>query len=188
MSNPGAPEPGLSHRVTGYEIRPAAVHEVGSLPEIEVAASEIFPHEDIAPEMRQHGLPRSFFERAAEEGHLWIAIESSSQRVVGFALVTLVDGSTHLYEMDVLPDHGGRGVGGALVETVAAWARGCGSPSLTLTTFRHLAWNAPFYRKHGFVDVDPSIGDRAPELTDLLLREAENGLNPETRVAMRRDL
>ncbi len=174
----------LSH----YEIRPAMAHEVEPLPEIEIEASALFPAVDIAPEMRQHGLPISFFERAADEGRLWIAVRSSGQFPVGFALSTLVDGSAHLYEMDVHPEHARRGIGGALVEAVAEWARQTGFVSLTLTTFRHLAWNAPFYRKHGFVEFDARVGGRSPELAELLEREAKSGLDPQKRLAMRRDL
>lgn len=171
-----------------YEIRPASAQEVAPLPAIEVMASAIFPVEDIALEMREHGLSQSFFEDAAAAGRVWIAYYTPESNAVGFALVILVDDSAHLYEMDVHPDHARRGIGGALVETVAAWARGEAFASLTLTTFRHLAWNAPFYRRHGFVELDAAELGPAPELARLLKREAENGLDPANRVAMLRDL
>jgi len=59
-------DPGSSR----YEIRVAKAGEVGPLPEIEVRASELFAAEDIAPEMRQCGLPLAFFEVAARESRV----------------------------------------------------------------------------------------------------------------------
>jgi GNAT superfamily N-acetyltransferase len=56
----------------------------------------------------------------------------------------------HLGELDVLPEHGRRGVGTALVGTVMEWGRSRGFSEITLTTYRDLAWNAPFYSGIGF--------------------------------------
>jgi GNAT superfamily N-acetyltransferase len=98
----------------------------------------------------------------------------------------LLDGSAHLHEMDVLPDHGRRGLGGALVERIARWARDAGFRTLTLTTFRHLAWNAPFYTRLGFEEIPAA--EIGPELRDALDEEAAAGLDPGKRLAMRRTL
>ena len=102
---------------------------------------------------------------------------------VGFAVATLLDGCPHLYELDVLPEHGRQGLGRALVLHVGGWAAAAGFASITLTTFRHLAWNAPFYASVGFAEiVEPELssGMRAT-----LAKEAENGLDPRKRVAMK---
>jgi GNAT superfamily N-acetyltransferase len=167
----------------GYRVQAARPDEVAALPAIEVAAAARFSDEDIAPELREHGLPESFFAAAAQEGRVFVAVERGGGQPVGFAVAKLVDGSAHLYEMDVLPEHGGRGLGGALVAAVLAWAESAGHETVTLTTFRHLPWNAPFYRKLGFEELDP--GARAPELAACLRDEAAHGLDPDKRVAMR---
>lgn len=143
----------------------------------------MFPAEDLAPELRVEGLPVSFFEEASAAGRLWVVRTIAPPEPVGFAVVSLVDGSAHLYEMDVLPAHAGRGLGGALVAESAAWARRHGFPSITLTTFRHLPWNAPFYARQGFVELAAS--EIGPELRAALDQEAEHGLDPAKRVAMR---
>lgn len=170
---------------THYRIELARPACVARLPAIEVAAAELFPPEDLAPELRTEGLAVEVFERAAREGRLWIAIADGGDPV-GFALATTVDGSAHLYEMDVHPDHGRQGLGTALVEAVVRWARQSGFPSITLTTFGHLPWNAPFYRRLGFAVLADA------ELTQGLARqldsEAEAGLDRSKRVAMRLDL
>ena len=105
---------------------------------------------------------------------------------VGFALVELLDDAAHLEEIDVHPDHGRRGLGAALVDAVCGWARDAGLPAVTLTTFRDVPWNGPFYARLGFREV--AAGRMGPELADLVHEEAEQGLSPERRIAMRREL
>jgi GNAT superfamily N-acetyltransferase len=173
----------VTHAPIGYRIEAARPDAVAALPAIELAAAARFSDQDIAPELRSHGLSSSFFAQAARAGRVFVALEEDSGDPVGFALATRVDGSAHLYEMDVLPEHGGRGLGRALVSAVAAWARSNGYATLTLTTFRHLPWNAPFYRKMGFEELDALAC--SPELADCLRAEAEHGLDPRKRVAMR---
>ena len=170
----------------GYEIGPAQPHELGALERIELRAAALFPPDDLAPELRVEGLSLAFFEQAAAAGRLFVARTREPSVPVGFAVAMLLDGSAHLHEMDVLPDHGRRGLGGALVKRIAQWARDAGLRSLTLTTFRHLAWNAPFYARLGFEEIPAA--EIGPQLRDALAKEAAAGLAPDKRVAMRRAL
>jgi hypothetical protein len=55
--------------------------------------------------------------------------------------------------------------------------------ALTLTTFRHVAWNAPFYARYGFVELPADSDGR---LKAILIRETAHGLP--NRCAMRFDL
>ena len=170
----------------GYQIGRARSHELADLPAIEVAAAAIFPPEDLAPESIEEGPPLSFFEEASSAGHLWVVRALTPPAPVGFAAVVLLDGSAHLYECDVLPAHGRRGLGRALVLHVARWARTSRFASLTLTTFRHLPWNAPFYASLGFAEI--SDRDLGPDLRAAMLKESESGLDPNKRIAMGLDL
>jgi GNAT superfamily N-acetyltransferase len=169
-----------------YRIEPATPGAVGRLPAIEVAAAALFPVEDLPADHRADASPVEPFERAAREGRLWVAVRRSDGEPVGFALVTMVDGSAHLHELDVHPDHGRKGLGAALVRAVVKWARQRRSPSVTLTTFRHLPWNAPFYRKLGFEELCDA--ELTEELAGHLEAEAVEGLDRSKRVAMRLDL
>jgi len=84
------------------------------------------------------------------------------------------------------PADGRRGFGKALIEQVAAWARERGAPSLTLTTFVEVAWNAPYYERLGFRLLgDDELG---PELRAIRAREASLGLDRWPRAAMLRPL
>lgn len=168
-----------------YRIEHATPEHLPFLPAIERDAGRLFIG---------YGLPDSVFadatsaeelQEAQEDGLLWVAV--GPERVpVGFALVDVVDGAAHLEEIDVHPDHGRRGIGVSLVRTVCDWAREAGYPAVTLTTFRDVPWNAPFYASLGFVAIP---ADRlGPVLSELLREEAERGLEPEKRVVMRRVL
>jgi len=173
MSNPDFP----------YTIAPAELAHTAPLPGIELAAAALYPDEDLPPSHRVEETPVSVFERAAREQRLWVALDAAGAPI-GFALVTLVDATAHLHELDVLPSHGRRGVGTALVRAVIDWAERQGFPALTLITFRHLAWNMPFYQRLGFEMLDDS--ELGPGLRSCLAGEAREGLDLAKRVAMRR--
>jgi GNAT superfamily N-acetyltransferase len=170
----------------GYQLGPPHAYELAYLPRIETEAASVFPVEDLAPELREEGLSISFFEKASAAGRVWVVRTLVPPAPVGFAAVTLVDASAHLFEMDVVPAHAGRGLGRALVAEVAEWARLEGFSSVTLTTFRHLPWNAPFYAGLGFSEVPAA--ELGPELRAALVEEAKHGLDPVKRVAMKLSL
>ena len=53
---------------------------------------------------------------------------------------------------------------------------------VSLTTFRRVPFNAPFYARLGFGEVDPATTD--PLLADAFRREVPEGIDPAERVAM----
>jgi len=75
-----------------------------------------------------------------------------------------------------------RGIGTALVRAVCAWSTGNGYPQLTLTTFRAVRWNMPFYSRLGFVEIPPD--KLPPQLAAVVAQEAARGLLPTARVVM----
>ena len=120
----------------------------------------------------------------ARDGRAWVVADDGVP--AGYAIVDIVDGLAHLEQLSVLPDHGRKGLGAALLAHVSDWAAKRQLDAVTLTTFRDIPWNAPFYAKHGFrVLDDTEIG---PELRDLRALEARHGLDPAQRVCMRRDV
>jgi len=72
------------------------------------------------------------------------------------------------------------------VQAVCDWARGEGFARVTLTTFRDVPWNAPFYRRLGFEEIPAA--DLHPELREIMDEEATHGLDPTLRIAMRRSV
>jgi phosphinothricin acetyltransferase len=120
-----------------------------------------------------------------EAGHAWVATEDGE--VVGFALVEVFDGAAHVEEVSVDRAHGGRGHATALLDAIATWARRAGLPAVTLTTFRDVAWNRPFYERRGFRVVD--VARQSPAMRDRVAHEEDAyGLAADLRVVMRRGL
>lgn len=115
-------------------------------------------------------------------GSLWVAEVEGV--VVGYLAGRVERPRLHIDEVDVLRAFQRRGVGRALLTTAAAWARARGLAALSLTTFRHVPWNAPFYAAFGFREWDP---DQAPpSIRESLNYEAARGLK--NRCAMIMDL
>jgi GNAT superfamily N-acetyltransferase len=165
----------------GYKVRSAVSSELSQLPEIERAASVLFAEFGLADLFGRVLTPLRDLEEGLRAGRLWVAT-APDDSVVGFALACVVGCNGHLDELDVLPDHGRRGVGTALVETFLRWARESAFGGATLTTLRHVPWNAPFYERFGFRVLGAE--ELTPALSDLLQSEVERGLPAENRVAM----
>ena len=168
-----------------YEIRSAVAADLPWLPEIEREAASLFAEFDLADVFAHILTPAGDLEEGLRSGRLWVAT-ASDHSVVGFALACVVGGNAHLDELDVLPKHGRRGIGTALVEAFLRWAAESGFRAATLTTLEHVPWNGPFYQRLGFRVLEPR--ELSPELSRLLQREIERGLPAENRVAMRRPI
>lgn len=180
MPDPGPPAP-----PPGVAIVRAAPEHVRLLPAIEVAASSLFSPEDVPPEMAATPTAIEDFAAGQASARLLVALDAGGAPI-GFALWGLKDGIAHVLELDVHPDHGGRGVGRALLGALFADAAAAGDRAVTLTTFAHVPWNAPFYQRMGFRVL--AAAELTPELRATLADEAARGLDPAKRVAMRREL
>lgn len=105
----------------------------------------------------------------------------------GFACVDITGGVAHLWQLSVDPPNGHQGLGRALVDATCDWATANGYDAVTLTTFRDVPWNAPFYKTLGFEVIDES--DLSPALR--AIRDHERDLGDDdfgARVAMQRNL
>ena len=119
------------------------------------------------------------------DGRSWVAVGADDQ-AIGYIVADMVDANAHVEQVSVLPHRQGHGVGRVLMDVVDGWARDAGCPAITLTTFTDVPWNAPLYRHLGFdVLADAELG---PELRSLVAQEAAHGLDPKTRVCMRKPL
>jgi GNAT superfamily N-acetyltransferase len=167
-----------------YKVVPATPTHLPSLPQIEKLAASLFG-DGVPAQLLETATPAALLAAAQRDGTLWVAIGSDGQPV-GFARMELEGDRAHLAELDVLPAHGRRGVGTALLQTAQAWAISNRLAELTLTTYRGFPWNEPFYARLGF-EVVPEC-----ELDDDLLGrfEREAGMDSERprRVVMRKSL
>ena len=167
------------------EIALARRADVSRIPGIERRAAALFPASLLPSALAEETTSEAEVAIAVEEGRLLVARDAQAG-VIGFALLEREGREVHLEEIDVDPDHGRRGVGRALVEAVIDWSREQGASRITLSTFRDLAWNAPFYARCGFEVVPASAWsarDRARRR-----EEAAAGLDVAQRVIMARGL
>lgn len=93
-------------------------------------------------------------ERLAQTGFL-LVLELDGA-VIGFAHVLDVGPIAHLEQLSVAPEHGRQGHGGRLLKAAIAEARRRGHRRMTLRTYADVPWNAPFYRRHGFAEEQPT--------------------------------
>jgi GNAT superfamily N-acetyltransferase len=116
-------------------------------------------------------------------GRSWVAVDTSGV-VVGYVIVDLVDGCAHIEQLSVERTRQGEGFGKALVSEVESWATAAGLSALTLTTFSEVPWNRPLYEHLGFEVVDED--ELSPGLRQIRDAETARGLDPATRVCMRK--
>lgn len=165
-----------------YSIVEARPRDLARLPAIELAAARLLAGH--APEsVLQETTPLDVLEKARAEGRLWVAV--ADDVAVGFAHVEVIEGdAAHLEEIDVDPAHGRRGLGTRLVAHVCEWAAANEYAWVTLTTFRDVPWNMPFYARLGFEIMTPA--QLSPALRAMVEDETRRGLEPARRVVMRR--
>jgi len=168
-----------------YRIRIARRDELQALTEIERLAARRFEEYGLADLFSRIVTPPDILREREQAGCVWAAADGED-RPVGFVIATTIDGAAHIDELDVHTEHGRRGIGAALVETVCDWARSTGFRAVTLSTLRSIPWNAPFYAKLGFRVLEEN--ELTELLRELLEYEASIGLPMDDRVLMRREL
>lgn len=161
-------------------IRPTTSDDVAALPALERAAGERFRDDpDLAWLAEGEVISAEQHLGYAERGLSWLAL--ANERPVGFLLAEAHPSSLFIVELSVDLAWQGKGIGRQLIARAADHARKVGLTSLTLTTFRDVPWNAPFYAKLGF----EYVTELTPELREKREEEAAHGLAYNSRCAMR---
>ena len=159
----------------------------GDLPllhHIEHAAARLFatvPDPAIAAIAEHPPLALEAFIPLLWSGPVFVACDAGD-RPIGFAAALELVDCLSLRELSVHPDHQGVGVGSALLDEFLCRARRDGAARCALSTFRSVPFNAPFYRRRGFVELSL---DQAPLcLRDRFFDETPPGLDPAHRILM----
>ena len=175
----------MTRPIDPYRIRLARRDEAGRLREIEDEAGTLFAGLGLVDASLDASFPSDVMARLIDLRHVWVAC-LEDDRPVGMMIVSVREGAAYIEEMDVLPGHGRRGLGARLLAHVGAWTQSQGHTAVTLSTFRDVPWNGPFYRRHGFRDLDPA--EWTPDMLAIRENEARHGLPIDARVFMRLDL
>ncbi len=164
-------------------IRPATEEDLPALRDVERAAGRAFAEIGMTAIAEDEPPSLEVLREFQRDGRAWVW----GTPPVAYLIVFPVDGGVHVEQVSVHPDAAGRGIGRALIEHVAGWARDRGARALTLTTFADVPWNAPYYeRRCGFRRL--AEAELGPGLRAVRRAEAEHGLDRWPRVAMRREL
>jgi GNAT superfamily N-acetyltransferase len=166
-------------------IRPPRRDELEALRAIEREAGRAFAAIGMPEIAADEPPPLAELEMHRAAGRAWVAVDADD-RPAAYLVASVVDGCAHVDQVSVGPAHRGERLGAALIEELATAARADGRAGLSLTSFRDVPWNAPYYARLGFSIVDPA--DQGPELRALVAREAVVIPGDAPRVAMRRIL
>lgn len=165
---------------TNGRVRAAWLSDIDFMQVIERAAGRLFAEIGMDEVAAHPPLDHDILAAYVRDGRAWIAEVDGQPR--GYAIADVVDGHGHLEQVSVDPGYGQRGLGRALIQAVADWARAEGLPALTLLTFRDVAWNGPYYAALGFQEIPDA--ELTPALRALRNHESDLGLDPGARVAM----
>jgi GNAT superfamily N-acetyltransferase len=162
-------------------IRIARTDDLEKLAAVERSAASIFRTVGLAWLADGDTMDASVLMELCRRGTLWVAADERDEPV-GFLAAHEVDGCLYIAEVSVAQSHQRKGLGARLIETAVAHAKYAAFDAVTLTTYRDLPWNGPFYARLGFVEIDPA--ETSQEHREKLQAEAEAGHDPARRCLM----
>jgi ribosomal protein S18 acetylase RimI-like enzyme len=113
-----------------------------------------------------------------------LSVAADGETAAGFVMFRPVEDRAYVEQIDVLPAFAGRRIGATLLDAVADQARAAGLTGLSLSTFREVPWNAPYYRRLGFV----AVADLTPGMRAIRAEHVARGLDEDARVFMVREI
>jgi ribosomal protein S18 acetylase RimI-like enzyme len=120
-----------------------------------------------------------------DSNHLLVAVNESDQPI-GFVGGMDIDGNFHIVEISVAQAVQGKGVGSALMAEMTRQVKEEKFMVMTLTTYRNVAWNGPWYKKMGFQEVTAEeMGKEYLKIWDV---ESQHGHDMASRCVMRKSL
>jgi len=162
-------------------IRPAYEDDVLSLAAVERAAAQVFRDVGLVWVAEGETLLAADLAEMCRGQTLWVAADGMDAPI-GFLAAYVLDGQFYIAEVSVIPSYQRQGVGGALIATAISHAESRNFQYVTLTSYRDLAWNGPFYSKLGFVEAEAAA--MGLEHVRKILEEIRAGHDPEKRCVM----
>lgn len=105
----------------------------------------------------------------------WL-VEDARGRILGFCYAQELADSLYLAEISSHPAARGMGIGHKLVAHVRKTAADRDLSGVTLTTYRDIPWNAPWYQRQGFIVLEAS--SLCSELRDIVQHQTALMLLP----------
>ena len=163
-------------------IRPAKIADGYLLPGIEDSAGESFREiPGLAWIADDDSLSVEAHLGYIAQGTTWVA--EAEDQIVGFLCAEAAGNELHICELAVSRAWQHQGIGRQLMKNTIEYAHRNQFQALTLTTFREVPWNEPFYRSLGFEII--ASEKLSPRLEQILHTEMQHGLPGSLRCAMR---
>ena len=160
------------HEVT--RLRKAERADAAIFSELEQSAGLLFRTDrELAWLAEAANIPAARYREIIAEGWSWIAEDEQAQPVA-FVAAALESDELHIWEFGVRIDYQRRGIGRRLLRRLIAAATAAKISAMTLTTFRDLPWNAPFYRSMGFELLE--LGAARSEAGRAALQRGQHGI------------
>ncbi len=168
--------------MTDIVIRPTALHDIPHLPAIERDAAQAFRAiAELTWLADSAVISETHHTRYQASGRSWVAMQA--ERPVAFVVADILDDALFIAELSVAKKWQRQGIGRQLLNVLISAAHSQNLSDVTLTTFRDVPWNAPFYARLGFALLAES--QLSPALKRELDEDATHGLPRELRCAMR---
>lgn len=163
-------------------IRRACESDADVLPEVERSAGVIFRGWPGLEWIADDDVQSADQHRGLIARELALVAEASGGRIVGFLNGEVAPDALHIWQIAVDRGNQGQGIGRQLIMAARQVAAERGIGALTLTTFRNVPWNEPYYRRLGFRRLPES--EFGPRLRAVFEKEKQAGLPLEQRCAM----
>lgn len=139
-------------------------------------------------------IPEEHARRAIARGQITVAeVELEGEgEVVGWVYLGVLAGDPGepeepcIGQISVRVSYGRQGIGTALLKGAIEAARESGARSVVLNTYRDHPWNAPWYARHGFIEVPEASWSRA--MRQVTAAQVAAGLDWSRRLHMRKVL
>lgn len=172
-------------QASSVTFRFAAPHDAHAVRTIEFEAGQRFVSVGMAGIADAPPMQVDLVNRKIAAQQIVVAV-AAGETCVGFVMFEPQATRLYVQELDVLTAYAGQRIGAALIEQVAQLARAQQLTQLTLSTYREVPWNAPYYRRLGFREIEEAELDAA--LIERRNAHIARGLDESKRVFMRRDL
>lgn len=168
----------------GIAIRAMRPGDLDALVAVDRAGTRLLARHGF-PSLLEHMADAESMAALARGRAVWVAAGEDGEPV-GFAVASDEGAFFYLHELTVDPAQGRRGIGTALLSAVIDHARWAFHTAVALDTFRAVPFNAPFYSKRGFIEIERGA---VPEpLARLAEAGRPAGVHPASRVVMARRL
>lgn len=161
-------------------IRSATPVDLDNLAILEVQAGQVF-HSVGMSAVADDVPDQEALRRRQGQGLIWVA--EVHGEIAGYIVATVLDGNAHIQQVSVAPAYARQRIGHQLISHVEDWGGRHSRPATTLTTFRDVPWNGPYYETLGYRELSGS--EIGCEVSAELKHEATlPGLDASRRCAM----